>query len=88
MGSYFLIRLASPISITQNLSSWHRAVATLCNKGEAIITSEWTYPSALFAMIPYAVTVAPVAMDSQGMRADNLRRVLQNWDETARGAPR
>lgn len=61
---------------------------TLCNKGEAILASEWTYPSALHTVIPYGNTIASVAIDSQGMRADSLRDVLQNWDEKARGAPR
>lgn len=88
MGWLFPISLTIVMSHWRKLFSWHRIVATLCNKGEAIIVSEWTYPSALYSIIPYEVTVAPVPMDGQGMRADCLRTMLQSWDETARGAPR
>ena len=30
----------------------------------------------------------PVAMDSEGMRADDLRKILSEWDESVRGAKR
>lgn len=63
-------------------------MATFCNKGEMILASEWTYPSAMFTSLPFGVTVAPVALDSEGMCADDLLAVLENWDEHARGAPR
>lgn len=53
-----------------------------------ILASEWTYPSAMFTSLPFGVTVAPVALDSEGMCADDLLAVLENWDEHARGAPR
>ena len=87
----FVLSYLFPISHSQCgaiYSRWHRVVATLCNKGEAVIVSEWTYTSAMYCAMPYGVTLAPVTMDGQGMRPDNLRSILQDWDETARGAPR
>jgi aromatic amino acid aminotransferase I len=32
---------------TGNTDGWSKAVQTLCNPGEGILVSEWTYPSAL-----------------------------------------
>ena len=73
---------------TGNTDGWSRAVMTLCNPGEMILTEEWTYPSALYASIPFQIKPVAVAMDSEGMRADALRKVLSEWDEKARGAKR
>ena len=73
---------------TGNTDGWSRAVLTLCNPGEVFITEEWTYPSALYSSKPFGVNPTPIAMDSEGMRADDLRKTLAEWDETARGAPR
>lgn len=73
---------------TGNTDGWSRAVLTLCNPGEMFITEEWTYPSAVYASKPYNVTPVPIAMDSEGMRADDLYKTLAEWDEVARGAPR
>lgn len=52
------------------------------------ITEDWTYPSALAASLPYGLHPMGVPMDDQGMRADELRRLLVEWDEAARGAKR
>lgn len=90
MGTFFciFIPILVPLAHDAWYARWARAVATLCNKGEAILTSEWTYPSAMYTMMPYEVSVAPVAIDSQGMRSDNLLSVLKGWDQNIRGAPR
>ena len=50
--------------------------------------AEWTYPSAMFAMIPYGIEPVPVAMDSQGIRSDMLHKLLSEWDEGAHNMPR
>ncbi|KAJ3558312.1 hypothetical protein NM688_g998 [Phlebia brevispora] len=73
---------------TGNTDGWSRAVLTLCNPGEMFLTEEWTYPSAVYASQPYNLRPVPVAMDSEGMRADDLRKVLSEWDESKRGAKR
>lgn len=71
-----------------NTDGWSKAMQTLMNPGEMFLTEEWTYPSALATARPHGVLPAPVKMDGEGMRADDLRKVLVEWDETARGAPR
>ncbi|PSR73704.1 hypothetical protein PHLCEN_2v10623 [Hermanssonia centrifuga] len=73
---------------TGNTDGWSRTVQTLCNPGEIFLTEEWTYPSALYSSLPYNIKPVAVAMDSEGMRADALRKVLSEWDEEARGAKR
>lgn len=71
-----------------NTDGWSRAMQTLCNTGEVFLTEEWTYPSAVYASHPYNVKPIAIAMDSEGMRADNLRKVLSEWNEATRGAKR
>ncbi|KAH8118799.1 PLP-dependent transferase [Phellopilus nigrolimitatus] len=71
-----------------NTDGWSKALQTLCDPGEMILTEAWTYPSALASARPYGVHPASVAMDGEGMRSDDLRKVLVEWDEAARGAKR
>lgn len=70
---------------TGNTDGFHMAVLTLCNPGEGILMTEWTYVSALFTAHPYGVRPVPVGMDGQGMSAAALREVLSGWDVEARG---
>lgn len=85
MGEFILILT---VPFFKRIRRWSRVVQTLCNPGEIILTEEWTYPSALAASSPIKVKAAPVAVDGQGMRSDDLRKVLAEWDESARGAKR
>ncbi|KAL7282645.1 hypothetical protein ACG7TL_004118 [Trametes sanguinea] len=73
---------------TGNTDGWSRAVLTLCNPGEAFITEDWTYPSALASSQPFGIHPVGVPMDSEGMRSDELRTLLAGWDEAARGCRR
>lgn len=71
-----------------NTDAWMKAVLTLCNPGEGVLTTVWTYPSALACMKPYGILPVPVGMDGEGMCAEKLREVLSGWDEKERGMPR
>lgn len=71
-----------------NTDGWSKVVTTLCNPGEGVLTSEWTYPSALASMNPYGIRAVPVAMDSEGMSSQALLNLLSGWDETTRGMAR
>lgn len=73
---------------TGNTDGWMKALLTLCNPGEGVLTSAWTYPSAIATMLPYGISPVPVPMDGQGMRSDSLRIILTSWDEVSRGIPR
>ena len=74
--------------VTHCCLSWNRAVQTLCNPGEGFLTEEWSYPTSLAAAAPYNIKPVSVAMDGEGMRSDDLRKVLEEWDEEARGMKR
>jgi aromatic amino acid aminotransferase I len=67
---------------------WNKSFLTLCNPGEGVLTSAWTYPSAIAEILPYGSSPVPVPMDGQGMRSDSLRIILAEWDEGARRMPR
>ncbi|KAJ7604554.1 pyridoxal phosphate-dependent transferase [Mycena polygramma] len=71
-----------------NTDAWNKVVTTLCNPGEGVLVSKWTYPSAMASMKPYNIKPVPIEIDGEGMRSDALRTVLTEWDETARGMPR
>lgn len=70
---------------TGNTDGLNKALVTLCNPGEGLLMSEWTYPSAISTSHPYGVKPVPVGMDGQGMSAAALREVLSGWDVQARG---
>ena len=67
---------------------WSRCIDLLCNPGEMYITEDWTYSSALASSLPHGLRPVGVPMDDQGIRPDELRKVLEEWDEAARGAKR
>ncbi|KAF8913865.1 pyridoxal phosphate-dependent transferase [Gymnopilus junonius] len=71
-----------------NTDGWMKIVTTLCNPGEGVLCSEWTYPSALATMVPYGIRSVPVKMDVQGMSSTSLRKTLTEWDEKGRGMRR
>ncbi|KAL5507793.1 hypothetical protein ACEPAH_5411 [Sanghuangporus vaninii] len=71
-----------------NTDAWGKAFQTLCNPGEMFLTEEWTYPSAMASAKPYGVRPVAIKIDNEGMRSDDLRKVLFEWDEEARGAKR
>ena len=73
---------------TGNTDGWNKAFLTLCNPGEGVLTSAWTYPSAMATMLPYGSSPVPVPIDGQGMRSDSLRFILAGWDEVAQMMPR
>ncbi len=63
-------------------------ILTLSNPGETYIVEDWTYPSAMAVTQPYGITPVGVPMDGRGLRSDELRKLLAEWDEAARGAKR
>jgi aromatic amino acid aminotransferase I len=67
------------------MPSWYKVLRTLCNDNEGVLTTEWTFATAIVTMKPCGITAVPVAADSQGMRSDDLRKVLSEWDDTQRG---
>ncbi|KAH8705212.1 putative aromatic aminotransferase Aro8 [Talaromyces proteolyticus] len=66
--------------------SWDSALRVLCERGDYILTEEYSFASALETAQPLGIRAAAVGMDEQGLRADALDEVLTNWDSKARGA--
>ncbi|KIK59151.1 hypothetical protein GYMLUDRAFT_44904 [Collybiopsis luxurians FD-317 M1] len=71
-----------------NVDGWGKVVQTIVNPGEAIICSEWTYPSALASARPYNMKFIPITSDSEGIDSTLLRKTLAEWDEKSRGMRR
>jgi len=71
-----------------NTDGWAKVVSMLCDIGQGILASEWTYTSALATFLPQGIKGVPVALDAQGMRDDALRDLLSNWDESVHEMPR
>jgi aromatic amino acid aminotransferase I / 2-aminoadipate transaminase len=59
-----------------------------CSRGDYILTEEYTFVTAIETVTPLGVKIAGVKMDKEGMLADDLDRVLSNWDEAQRGGPK
>ncbi|KAH8895551.1 aromatic aminotransferase Aro8 [Thozetella sp. PMI_491] len=63
-----------------NTNAWSKVVGLLLEEGDYILCEEFTYPSSQALWIPLGNFAAPVALDAEGMRADLLRKVLEEWD--------
>ncbi|KAK7049551.1 hypothetical protein VNI00_005582 [Paramarasmius palmivorus] len=73
---------------TGNTDGIAKVAWTFINPGDGVLVSEWTYPSAIASMTPLGAKMVSVKMDGQGMRSDDLRAILSNWNESERGMPR
>lgn len=71
-----------------NTNAWAKVVGLLCENNDYVIVEEFTYPSAQALWVPLGIKGAPVAADEEGIRSDNLRDLLKNWDETEKGSRR
>ncbi|KAH7107058.1 PLP-dependent transferase [Auriculariales sp. MPI-PUGE-AT-0066] len=60
-------------------------VDTLFDPGQGYFTEEFSYPSAQATAVPHGVKPVAVAMDAQGLRADDLRRQCVGWDSSLHG---
>jgi len=69
-----------------NTSAWDTALRILVEKGDYILTEEYTFSSALETAFPLGVRAVGVKMDTQGCLPESLDEILTDWDESARGA--
>ena len=60
-------------------------VDILFENGQGYFTEEFSYPSAQAAAVPHGVKPVPVAMDAQGLCAEDLRKQCADWDPAQRG---
>ncbi|KAK6390365.1 hypothetical protein LTR65_005740 [Meristemomyces frigidus] len=71
-----------------NTNAWSKVVGLLCEDNDYVVVDEFTYPSAQALWIPVGIRAAPVQADADGLSATGLRDLLENWDESGRGARR
>jgi aromatic amino acid aminotransferase I len=57
-------------------------------KGDYVITEEYTFSTAVETAAPLGVRCVGVKMDPQGMLPQSLDEMLSTWDESARGGSR
>jgi len=55
-----------------------------CNRGDAVLVEEKTYPGVMEAAALIGLRPVGVGMDDDGLRADLLDEILSTWDETQR----
>ncbi|KAI9662374.1 MAG: Aromatic/aminoadipate aminotransferase 1 [Bathelium mastoideum] len=67
-------------------SALDMALRMLTTCGDAMLTEEYTFATAVETAVPIGVKVFGVPMDEQGLLATGLDEVLSSWDEAARGA--
>lgn len=59
----------------------------LCNRGDCILTEEYTYSGAVEAAKPLGLEVVGVRMDASGLVPDDLESKLRNWDSARSPKP-
>ncbi|KAH9994164.1 PLP-dependent transferase [Xylariaceae sp. FL0662B] len=67
-----------------------QALRMFCDRarGDALLTEEYSFSTALETAAPLGIPVFGVPMDAQGLRPDELDRILSTWDESARAGAR
>lgn len=65
-----------------------QALRMLCDKarGDAILTEEYSFSTAVETAMPLDVRVFGIEMDGEGLLPDKMDELLSTWDEPARGA--
>src|SRR5436190_1255971 len=57
-----------------------------CERGDYILTEEYSFSTALETAAPMGVSACAVRMDEQGLLPGSLNELLTNWDAAVRGA--
>ncbi|OTA86773.1 hypothetical protein M434DRAFT_399745 [Hypoxylon sp. CO27-5] len=65
-----------------------QALRMFCDRarGDAVLTEEYSFSTALETAAPLGVKVFGVRMDEQGLLPESMDEILSTWDEKARGA--
>ncbi|KAI8965885.1 PLP-dependent transferase [Daldinia sp. FL1419] len=65
-----------------------QALRMLCDRarGDAILTEEYSFSTALETTAPLGIKVCGVKMDGQGLLPESMDEILSSWDEKSRGA--
>ncbi|KAK9454342.1 pyridoxal phosphate-dependent transferase [Dipodascopsis uninucleata] len=60
----------------------------LLNPGDYILMEEFAFPETVESLRPLRVNMIGIKMDQEGMRSDELSRILSTWNEKERGSKR
>jgi aromatic amino acid aminotransferase I len=69
-------------------SALDMAFRMFCQRGDYIISEEYTFSAAVETAAPMGVKVAGVKMDEQGLLPSDLDHMLSTWDPTKRNGAR
>jgi aromatic amino acid aminotransferase I / 2-aminoadipate transaminase len=64
------------------------SLRALCNRGDYLLTEEYSFSSAMETARPMGLRLIGVPMDERGMLPAALDEVLTNWDPVSRGGPK
>jgi len=67
-------------------SATEQAYRMFCERGDYILSEEYTFASAVETASPLGIKVVGVKMDAEGLIAESMDEILSNWDAKARGA--
>ncbi|GAA5921778.1 hypothetical protein JCM3775_001816 [Rhodotorula graminis] len=71
-----------------NTAAWAKVCRLLLDAGDYILLEEFSFPSSFGPWVPEGCKGVPVKMDAHGLRADDLERVLSEWETTHPGERR
>jgi aromatic amino acid aminotransferase I len=66
-------------------SALEQAYRMLCERGDHILTEEYTFVTAVETASPLGIKFVGVAMDSEGLLPESMDEILSNWDVNVRG---
>ncbi|CAG8974252.1 hypothetical protein HYALB_00009741 [Hymenoscyphus albidus] len=69
-----------------NTSALEQALRIFCERGDYVLSEEYTFASAVETALPLGIKFAAVKMDAEGLLPESMDEVLTNWDVNARGA--
>lgn len=67
-------------------SALEQAYRIFCERGDYILSEEYTFASAVETALPLGIKFAAVKMDAEGLLPESMDELLTNWDPTTRGA--
>lgn len=67
-------------------SATEQTYRMFCERGDYIMSEEYTFASAVETASPLGLKVVGIKMDGQGLLPESMDSILSNWDIKARGA--
>ncbi|KAJ9112336.1 hypothetical protein QFC19_000756 [Naganishia cerealis] len=65
--------------------AWNHVVFMLLEPGDGVLYEEWSYPGAMNTADPLGTHKVSIKVDGEGLIPEDLKKVLEEWDEEKRG---